>query len=34
MNLGLTAVGGFLFGVGMILAAFLMKALLHIGFCG
>lgn len=25
---------GFLFGVGLILASFLMKSLLHIGFCG
>ena len=33
-SLGLTAVGGFLFGCGMILASFLMKSLLHIGFCG
>ena len=34
MNYGLTAVNGFLFGIGLIIAAFLMKALLHIGFCG
>lgn len=27
------AVNGFLFGVGLILAAFVMKALLHIGLC-
>lgn len=34
MNYGLTFVNGVLFGSGMILAAFLMKSLLHIGFCG
>lgn len=33
-NLGLTIVNGFLFGTGMILAAFMLRALLHIGFCG
>ncbi len=34
MNTGLQIVNGLLFGCGLILAAFLMKALLHIGFCG
>jgi hypothetical protein len=34
MNFGMTAVSGFLFGSGMIIAAFLFKALLKIGFCG
>lgn len=34
MNFGLNAISGFCFGVGMILAAFVCKALLHIGFCG
>lgn len=34
MNFGITVVNGLCFGVGMIIAAFLMKALLHIGFCG
>lgn len=34
MNFGLAAINGFLFGIGLIIAAFLMKALLKIGFCG
>ncbi len=34
MNFGVTVLNGFCFGTGMIVAAFLMKALLHIGFCG
>lgn len=34
MNLGLGLINGVLFGTGMILAAFLCKALLNIGFCG
>jgi hypothetical protein len=34
MNFGITALNGFLFGFGMIIAAFLMRSLLHIGFCG
>lgn len=34
MNFAMTTVSGFCFGVGLIVAAFLMKALLHIGFCG
>jgi len=34
MNYGVTVVNGFCFGSGMIVAAFLFKALLHIGFCG
>lgn len=34
MNFGLNFVNGILFGAGLIIAAFLMKALLHIGFCG
>lgn len=34
MNQGLQILNGVCFGIGMILAAFLMKALLHIGFCG
>lgn len=33
-NFGITIVNGFCFGTGMIIAAFLCKALLHIGFCG
>ena len=33
-NAGLQAINGFLFGVGLIIAAFLMKSLLHIGVCG
>lgn len=33
-GLWMSPVGGFLFGCGMIIAAFLMKSLLHIGFCG
>lgn len=33
-SVAMSAVGGFFFGVGMIVAAFLMKSLLHIGFCG
>jgi len=31
---GIAVVNGFCFGTGMIIAAFLCKALLHIGFCG
>lgn len=27
-------INGFLFGIGMIAAAFVMKSLLHWGFCG
>ncbi len=34
MNFGISALQGFCWGIGMILAAFLMKSLLHIGFCG
>lgn len=34
MNFGISVVNGFCFGTGMIFAAFLCKALLHIGFCG
>ncbi len=34
MNFGIQVVNGFCFGAGLILVAFLMKALLHIGFCG
>ena len=31
---GLEVVRGFLFGIGLILAAVLMKALVSVGFCG
>lgn len=34
MNFGLQAAYGFCFGIGFIVAAFLMKALLHIGIMG
>jgi hypothetical protein len=34
MNTGMQIINGLLFGVGLILAAFLMKSLLSIGFCG
>jgi hypothetical protein len=34
MSIGLRFVEGLLFGSGLIIAAFLFKALLHIGFCG
>lgn len=34
MNFGITFVNGVLFGTGLIIAAFLMKSLVHIGFCG
>lgn len=34
MNTGLQIINGLLFGIGLIIAAFLMKALLHIGWCG
>ncbi len=33
-NLGLSVTNGFCFGVGMIVAAFVMKYFFHIGFCG
>lgn len=33
-NIGMTAIQGFVFGIGFIVAAFLMKALLHIGIMG
>ncbi len=33
-SLGMTFLGGVLFGAGLILAAFLMQSLFHIGFCG
>ncbi len=33
-NFGLSVVNDLCFGIGMIVAAFLMKSLLHIGFCG
>lgn len=29
-----SVISGFLFGIGMILAAALMKTVLHLGFCG
>lgn len=34
MSFGLQVANGFCFSIGMILAAVLMKALLHVGFCG
>ncbi len=34
MNFGISVVNGLCFGIGMIIASFLMKALLHIGWCG
>lgn len=34
MFAGTSIIQGFCFGVGMIIASFLMKALLHIGLCG
>lgn len=34
MQYGLTVVQGFLFGIGMIVAAFVMKWVFHVGFCG
>jgi hypothetical protein len=34
MSFGLKVAEGFCFGSGLIMAAFLLKALLHIGFCG
>ncbi len=34
MAFGITAVNGFLFGIGMIVAAFVMKWIFHVGFCG
>jgi hypothetical protein len=34
MNFGIQVINGFLMGIGLIVAAFLMKALLHIGWCG
>jgi len=33
-SIGISAISGFFFGIGMILAAFLMKALLRISICG
>lgn len=33
MNFGVNALSGFIFGCGLILAAFVCKALLHISFC-
>lgn len=32
-SFAMSAVGGFFFGVGMIVANFLMKSLVHIGIC-
>lgn len=34
MQFGVSVISGFCWGIGMIIAAFLMKSLLHIGFCG
>lgn len=34
MNFGITVVNGFCFGVGLIVAALVMKVLFHIGLCG
>jgi hypothetical protein len=34
MNFGIGVLNGLCFGVGMILAAVLMKALVNVGFCG
>jgi hypothetical protein len=34
MQYGLQVVSGFLWGVGLIVAALVMKLLFHIGFCG
>ncbi len=34
VNTGMQVVHGFLFGIGLILAAVLMKALVQVGFCG
>jgi hypothetical protein len=34
MNFGIQVVNGFLFGVGIILAAAFMKIALHLGVCG
>ncbi len=34
MQFGIGVVNGFVFGLGMILAAFVMRFVFHIGFCG
>lgn len=34
MNFGLKLIEGVLFGIGLIIASVLMKALLKVGFCG
>lgn len=34
MQFGVNILSGFCWGIGMIIATFLMKSLLHIGFCG
>lgn len=34
MNQAMTIVNGFCFGTGMIVAAFVMKFIFHVGFCG
>lgn len=34
MQFGISVVSGFCFGVGLIVAAFVMQTLFHVGFCG
>ncbi len=34
MQFGIGIVNGFVFGVGMIAAAFVMRFVFHVGFCG
>ena len=34
MTFGIQVINGFLFGLGLIIVAFVMKYLFHIGFCG